>query len=355
MKNHITLVRRKFNRQMLAVFLGGAFMSFIPQNLIAYDDFNESIKKNDECKNAVPTKEELEEIQKKLVPEILGILKEAESQMKESSEKSLKKISLYFDDAKTKVPEFTDWALGNWSKAYYLVDTITFGRTSWNKGLLREKFESIVISESSINIEIEKFRQNYLAAMEEVLNGMWLKIETTLGNYPSVLEIQKVDIRHVRSKINEIIFKAQKGAQTQAAISGPLLLLSCALEEGLKHVFKILAVQIASKTGASTVSRSAASAGIMGAGAAGSGVTLGLSIVGAIAIDYMLGYLLDSYFDPKGNLTTEIKKNIDEMHRTIMNGNGDQQGIRELMNKTIMENIKEHGKALQGMIQGNAV
>ena len=355
MKNHITLARRNFNSKVLALFLGGASMSLIPQNLIACDDLNENTRKNDECNNAAPTKEELEEIQKKLVPEILGILKETETRMKESSEKSLKKFSLYFDDAKTKVPEFTDWALGGWSKTYYLVDTITFGTTKWNEELIRKKFESIVMSENSINVEIEKFRKDYMDGMEEALNGMWLKIETTLQNYPSVLEIQKADIRNVKSKINEIIFEAQKGAQTQAAISGPLFLLSCVLEEGLKSLFKTLWSQISIRAGASALSRGTTSTGILGVGAAGSGASLGLSLVGALVIDYILGCFLDSYFDPKGNLTTAIRKKIDEMNDTIMNGDGNQQGIRQLMNKTIMENMKEHGRALQGMIQGNAV
>ena len=191
--------------------------------------------------------------------------------------------------------------------------------------------------------------------LEEPINKMWVKIETTLKSYPEVLEIQKTDIKDVKARINAMIFSGQKSAQVATAIMGPRLLLSYALEEALKKVFIALAAQIATKAGASTATRGAASAAVLTTGAAGSVATFGLSLAGAIAIDYMLGCLLDYTFDPKGNLTNEINKNIDAIHTTIVDGNSNQLGLKQLMNMTIVENLNEVAKSLQGMIQGNAV
>jgi hypothetical protein len=332
MRNNITLARRKFNHQVLAILMGGVSVSSIGCDeekktkgsapVLLTSAVNEGDKK------AEAAKRELEKLQKRLVPEIRGIIKETETQMKVASERCLLNLAPFFAKAKAKVPEFADWALGAWSKIYYLVDTITFGKTKWNADLLKEKF---------------------------ALNKMWVKIETSLKSYPEVLEIQKADIKDVKARINAMVFSGQKSAQIATAIAGPLFLLSYALEEALKKVFIALAAQIATKAGASTATRGAASAAVLSTGAAGSVATLGLSLAGAIAIDYMLGCLLDYTFDPKGNLTKEISKNIVAIHTTIVDGNSNQSGLKQLMNMTIVENLNEVAKSLQGMIQGNAV
>lgn len=359
MRNNITLARRKFNHQVLAILMGGVSVNSIgcseEKKTKGTTPVVVAIGENEGNEKAEKAKRELEELKKKLVPEIKGILKETETQMKVASQKCLMNLTPFFEKAKTKVPEFADWALGGWSKTYYLVDTITFGKTNWNAELLKEKFESLVISERSINNEIVRFQKEYMDEMEEIFNKMWLKIETTLKSYPEVLEIQKSDIKDIKAKINEMIFVGQKGAQIPTAIEGPLFLLSGALAKGLERVFAALAVQIATKAGASTATRSTASAAVLSTGAAGSWATFGLSMAGAVAIDYMLGYLLDYTLDPKGNLTREISKNIDAIHTTIVDGNSNQPGLKQLMNMTIVENLNEMAKALQEMIQGNAV
>ena len=359
MRNNITSARRKFNHQVLAILMGGVSVSSIgcseekKTQESGYGFMTSSVNEGD--KKAEAAKRELEALQKKLVPEIRGIIKETETQMKVASERCLLNLAPFFAKAKGKVPEFADWALGAWSKIYYLVDTITFGKTKWNADLLKEKFESLVISEGSINVEIARFRKEYMDEMEEALYKMWVKIESSLKSYPEVLEIQKADIKDVKARINAMIFSGQKSAQLATALMGPLFLLSIALEEALKKVFLALAAQIATKAGASTATRGAASAAVLSTGAAGSVATLGLSLAGAIAIDYMLGCLLDYTLDPKGNLTKEISKNIDAIHTTIVDGNSNQLGLKQLMNTTIVENLNEVAKSLQGMIQGNAV
>ena len=359
MRNNITLERRKFNHQVLALLMGGVSVSSIgcseekKTKGSAPVLLTSAVNAGD--KKAEAAKRELEALQNKLIPEIRGIIKETETQMKGASERCLLNLAPFFAKAKAKVPEFADWALGAWSKIYYLVDTITFGKTKWNADLLKEKFESLVISEGSINVEITRFRKEYMDEMEEALNKMWIKIETTLRSYPTVLEIQKADIKDVKDRINAMVFSGQKSAQIATAIAGPLFLLSYALEEALKKVFIALASQIATKAGASTATRGAASAAVLSTGAAGSVATFGLSLAGAVAIDYMLGCLLDYTFDPKGNLTNEINKNIDAIHTTIVDGNSNQSGLKQLMNMTIVENLNEVAKSLQGMIQGNAV
>lgn len=359
MRNYITLARRKFNHQVLAILMGGVSVSSIGCSEEKKTKGSAPVlltsAANDGNKKGEAAKRELEALQKKLAPEIRAIIKETETQMKGASERCLHNLAPFFAKAKAKVPEFADWALGAWSKIYYLVDTITFGKTKWNADLLKEKFESLVISEGSINVEIMRFRKEYMDEMEEALNKMWLKIETTLKSYPELLEIQKADIKDVKTRINAMIFSGQKSAQIATAIAGPLFLLSYALEEALKKVFIALAAQIATKAGASTATRGAASAAVLGTGAAGSWATFGLSLAGAVAIDYMLGCLLDYTLDPKGNLTKEIRKNIDAIHTTIVDGNSNQSGLKQLMNMTIVENLNEVAKALQGMIQGNAV
>lgn len=358
--NHMIFGRRNFNHQALAMLFGGVSLSSIGCNNRGSVQETAQVlvqtpENDNEQEKAVAAKKELEEIQKKLGKEIREILKETETQMRVTSERCLSHLASFFDKAKEKVPEFADWALGFWSKTYYLVDFITFGKTRWNAGLLKEKFESIVISERSINAEMVRFSKEYMDEMEEEFNKMWVRIETTLVNYPTVLEIQKVGVKGVKSKVNAMIFSGQKSAQIATGIEGPLFLLSVALAKGLEKVIAILATQIATKAGASTATRGTASATVLGAGAAGSWATLGASMAGAVVIDCMLGYLLDYFFDPKGNLTLDICKNINAIHGTIINGNNNQPGLKQLMNNSIVQNLNEHAKAFQGMIQGNVV
>jgi hypothetical protein len=92
------------------------------------------------------------------------------------------------------------------------------------------------------------------------------------------------------------------------------------------------------------------SAGLYLVGAAVAPETFGASIVAAIVIDCLIGWIWNWLADPRGNLIIELNRQLASIEAVLLNGTDGQDGLKSEMQKYARERRRVRDEAVHNLI-----
>lgn len=235
----------------------------------------------------------------------------AEPHIKTADRQSLDGISAavaivddFFNAAKSRTRVFAGDALGIYSKI------------AWVRGkhdeYLAAKFREHVFAPEDVDATITKAVASYLDDVEGIENQMLVNIRLDIANLPSGAAIGRMSVDEFRDSFRRMA--SDISSRTGWDIGG--------------DVGREIAAQIAGQVLARAAARLGVSGGILATGAASSWFTFGAGIAVAIVIDLMVSTIWDWVEDPKGHLSDEMNRKLDEIRDMIVDGDEETPGLR---------------------------
>lgn len=264
-------------------------------------------------------------------------LKKAEQAAESAIESQIKEVNNFFAVAKKGTYNFAEDALGWGSKWRLVVDQLPFTEGNRHRKFLRAKFEEHVFSADQLENFVRQVVQDYLAHVRSIENRMLVDLRADLSDSPADYPLARWDDRRLQECFDQALFQTVTASGVNFGADLATQMVSFIAGEILTHVAIRLGV----------------SAGILGTGAASGWVTFGVGAVIGLIIDQIVSWVWDQLADPKGNLAAELNKKLDEMHRLIVEGSTEVQGLRDrlkefarqraAMRRTAVLNLLETG------------
>lgn len=249
---------------------------------------------------------------------------EADKRSYEAVDESLEEINAFFAQAKKNARPFADAAIGWESKLWLMVDYVLpsnadsvlplrndvfifptigpakrIGDTRHGK-YIKAKFNEMIFSDEQLAKAVEDAVAGFFQRLESIDSKMLVDIRADLPNLAEGSALQIQEERLLLETYRETIEKVRKLSTN-------------------KNIGEIGAA-VASEVLVAVAVRLAVSLGILAAGAASSYFTLGVGIIVAIIVDYLVTKIWDWYADPKGTLAAEIVGGLDHIQTLLIDG-----------------------------------
>ena len=111
-----------------------------------------------------------------------------------------------------------------------------------------------------------------------------------------------------------------------------------------------LARTIAFRVMSAVATRLGVSAGILGTGATASWATFGLSVAASIALDQIVGWIINWASDPVGELEAHVRATLDDILKVMIEGDGEVIGLRTELLKLTGIRTRARTEALQRVV-----
>jgi hypothetical protein len=245
----------------------------------------------------------------------------AEQESQRSIKEHVEAIDSFFTDAKKNTGAFADEALSWASKWRLIVDHVPFTSGGKHEAFIRSKFEECVFKPSQLEESVKQVVASYLKHVESIEGEMLVRIRADVADFPSTYLVAQMDENKIHDLYEQALSRAM--ASTGSSLSSDVgqQLVSIITGEVLTQVLIRLGV----------------SSAILGTGAASSVATLGIGLIVGLIIDQLVAWVWDWYADPRGNLTTELNKKLDEINRLIVDGSADGKGLRQRLTEYATE------------------
>lgn len=210
----------------------------------------------------------------------------------------------FFNAAKSRTRAFAGDALGLYSKFAWVRGT--------HDEYLAARFREHVFAPEDIDSTITKAVASYLDDLEGIENQMLVNIRLDIANLPSGSAIGRMSVAEFRDSFRRMT--RDISSRTGWDIGG--------------DIGREIAAQIAGQVLARAAARLGVSGGILATGAASSWFTFGAGIAVAIVIDLMVSTIWDWVEDPRGHLSDEMNRKLDEIRTMIVDGDEETPGLR---------------------------
>jgi hypothetical protein len=205
--------------------------------------------------------------------------------------------------------DFADDVLGFRSKWYLTQDYLSKGHR--HADFLREEFSKHIFSPQQLQKAIEAAVSAYMRHLEDVDSQLLVKLETDLSGVPAEQFSAAIDRRAIHKIVDEALRHAREA--------------SIADFKGTAGVQ--VAVFIAAEVLTAATVGLATSAGLLTAGAVSGVGTFMIGTAVAFAADYALTKVYDRLYDPVGQLSKRVSKQLDELERMVLFGNATRPGL----------------------------
>jgi len=239
---------------------------------------------------------------------------------------------------KRRTPAFSKAALSFGSKWRLLTDYVPFTRGDRHEQFLRTKFEEHLFTAAQLEALITQTITGYLDELRSLENEMLVRTRVSAGEFPANYRLAAWNEQQLQAEFQRALARAIAESHKDFAFSAANEVASIIAGEVLAQVAVRLGV----------------SAGILGTGAAASPYTLGIGIVVGLIVDQIIGWIYEWTADPKGALATELNGKFDDIRSLIVNGTGDQPGLRERLKSYAHERAKLRAVALLELLQKEA-
>lgn len=224
-------------------------------------------------------------------------------------------IERFFNKAKRGVPAFSKEMLGWGSKWKLIKDKAIFWREEEaHKEFVEEKFAEHVFTSKELEMTIRKAVEDFVARDGQSVNNQFLTL--VRGDVPIELLDSDLDPDRFQEETRKSIEQNFESSASKAygdVGAGAVSFVGISIASAI-------AAQVLVRVGTSIATKMGLSAGIIGAGAAASPWTLGATLIAAVLIDLVLGWAINYFTDPEGDLTQTIQFELTKLERLIIEG-----------------------------------
>ncbi len=230
-------------------------------------------------------------------------------------ETRVKDIEKFFNKAKRGVPAFSKEMLGWGSKWKLIKDKAQFWKEETeHRTFVEEQFANHVFTSKALEKTIQNAVEDFVARDGGAVNNQFLT--AVREDVPIELLDSEMDLNRFKSKtltsIEHNFERSAMKAYGEVGVETATLIGSSIASSIAAKVLVRVATSIATRMGLSV--------GILATGAAASPYTLGLSFLFALIIDSVLGWAIDYFRDPEGDLTQTIQFELTKLERLIIDG-----------------------------------
>ena len=239
-----------------------------------------------------------------------------------------------FAQGREGTPSFAEDALGWSSKWRLMVDYVPCTRHDRHATFLRGQFASRIFTAEQLTDAIEKSVRSYLAMTEDVENQMLVRMRLDMAT----LARGRVPVLESDAKFKEAMTRAieqiRPRVEKELAADGGTLVAS----EVAFQVASRIAIQVLE----AVATRLGISGGILAAGAESGPWTVGVGMVAAIIVDWIVSKIWDWCADPHGKLVALMQNELKCLQREILHGTPEHPGLNNALAK-----IGQHRDALR--------
>lgn len=248
----------------------------------------------------------------------------ADARTQLAGRQSIEAIRQWFTDRKEGSKPFAESALSlrsKWNLARSKLPGPLGGKSNAHRDYLNRQFAEHVFSPDEFRKAIEAAAAFYADQVQATENDLLVALRADLDDFP--LE----DLPGLRSALLSHDQFERVIREVTPAVARDLG-LDCVREVTSFAVSEVAAVVLTA-----AVTRLGVSTGILAAGAGTSWATLGVSLVAAVAIDHVVGRVIDYVRDPTGQLARQIDTLLDEFGGLVIEGDPATPGLRSALSK----------------------
>lgn len=222
-------------------------------------------------------------------------------------------IDEFFADVKSRTPVFSKKILG-WSSKWRLVsDKLPLTRDDRHAQFLTRTFNEQLFSSADLTQVIDQIIRNYADGVAAVENEMLVRMRADVGDLPPTVLPEFVDQATLDAAFARAMAEASE--RVNADLKADVTREAVSLVVG--EVLAIAAVRLG------------VSGGILAAGATSSWATVGIGLVVAVIVDQIVSWAWDKWRDPAGDISRKMDDKLEEIRRLIVEGDGENPGLRE--------------------------
>lgn len=224
-------------------------------------------------------------------------------------------IEAFFDKASAGVPAFSEQMMSWGSKCKLIKDKAQFWKKEeTHKRFVEEQFAQLVFEADSLETTIRTAVEDFVSRDGEEVNNLFLT--KVREDFPIKLIDSEMDPDRFQSETQKSIDQnfSSSARKVYGEVGGD------AVKFVGVSIASTIAAQVLVRVATSIATKMGLSAGILGAGAAASPWTLGAALVAAIVIDVVLGWAINYFTDPKGDLTETIRTELTNLKTLIIEG-----------------------------------
>lgn len=289
-------------------------------------------------KKIQPAAPSRDEVRREAAKRTLQQLDWAEEESRRRIDGCLRPIGAFFAHAKDRLPLFAEDAL-SWTSERYLVADYVWPWSSgdWQRDFLQERWERHLFAPDDLTKLIQRSAQEYADAMNQTEQEMLIRMRLDVEDLPHEALPEFADEQRLAVEFRGAIDAAVKHAQMDVGRQIELFVVAEVAERVLARV----ALQLAPR------------AGLLGAGAVASPYSLGLSMLAALIINYLIELVWDWWADPKGTLVDEIAGQLDGLRRMIVEGDGTAPGLRGEFEEYARQRAGLRANAIASLLTAN--
>lgn len=250
-------------------------------------------------------------------------LQESARQGQAAVETRLNDLRHFFAGAKAGAPRFAEEVLGLNSKWRLVKDKALFWRNrDKHREFIEWKFGQYVLKAEDLTKTIHRCVEDFVARdSAEISNQLLTKIrEDASIAIPRSLQkesrFEAATLKSIERNFVEVAQVEYKDLGIQTASFAASTVAGTIAGQVLVRV----AISIATKLGVS--------AGVLGTGAGAAAFTFGVSLIAAIVVDLLIGWAVDFFTDPKGDITRSLTAQLSSLETLIIDGDEKTVGLR---------------------------
>ncbi|HJT36380.1 MAG TPA: hypothetical protein VJ783_30435 [Pirellulales bacterium] len=249
----------------------------------------------------------------------------------------LKEVDQFFADSRQHTPEFAQRALGWGSKWRFAADHVPFTKGGRHQAFIRAQFEEHLFTPTQLAELVEQVVAGYLAHLRSVEGEMLVRVRADVADFPEAYPIARLDEADFEAQYDEAVAQALAAASSGMRFDVGTLLVS----------------EIAGEVLAQVAIRLGVSAGILTAGAGSSWATFGVGLVVGLIVDQIVSWVWDWYADPIGSLTMQLNAKLDGIHRLLVDGSDEVQGLRSRLKAYAEKRARVRESAVLAVLEAN--
>jgi hypothetical protein len=259
----------------------------------------------------------------------------AQSERDARVEPCLLRLRSFFSRSKEGVPTFSRNAFGWGSELRLIKDCIPFTSHESNKRYLEAQFKEHIFAADDLQSAVRGVIDDYVRQANDVDNQMLVRMRLDLANLPEqrIPEITSQDL--FQKRFESALHDVQARIGEQIATGAADFAVSELATRIAVQVLEAAAVELGTE------------GGVLAAGASSSWATLGVGLVVGIIVDR----ILDWWLDPVGELQKKLTKELDRLHELIVDGDGNETGLRAKLHEISRGRRKMQTLATAQMIE----
>ena len=261
---------------------------------------------------------------------------DAAETIEKAIEPSLVPLLDFFKKARSGIPKFAESARGWISTGKLAWDALPFTANTRHKEYLRNEFDLHVFRATDLQSTIERCLNRFEQAIVSAESEMLVRLNADSPDLPSYPKKQ-IDHVALNRECLAIISRSEKATQ----------------ESVVKGVSQLIIAEITQRVLTQVTASLARSLGLYGIGSMLAPETFGASIVAAILIDSLIGWIWNWFADPRGNLISELNRKIAFIESVLTEGTDGKGGLKHEMNKYAKERRSIRDQAVRNLLHGS--